>query len=166
MVPGRQAREGGVRNKPPVGVSPLETHLGYWLRFVSNQVSHSFNLKLAERGVTVAEWVVLRELFECEAVAPSVLAERIGMTRGAISKLADRLEAKTLLKRTMSDEDGRYQALAMTAKGRSLLPKLAALADENDAAFFGHLTAAERDRIKSVMRDIVRRHGLKSVPVD
>ena len=128
-----------------VAVSPLEAHLGYWLRFVSNQVSHSFSLKLGERGVTVAEWVVLRELYEREAMAPSALAERIGMTRV---------------------EDRRYQALAITAKGRALLPKLAALADENDAAFFGHLNAAEQERIKSAMREIVRRHGLKSVPVD
>jgi MarR family transcriptional regulator, lower aerobic nicotinate degradation pathway regulator len=165
MVPGRQAREGSVKSKP-LAVSPLDAHLGYWLRFVSNQVSHSFSLKLAERGVTVAEWVVLRELYECEAMAPSALAERIGMTRGAISKLADRLEAKALLTRTISDEDRRYQALAITAKGRVLLPKLAALADENDAAFFGHLSAAEQERIRSTMREIVRRHGLKTVPVD
>ena len=154
-----------MRNKP-VAISPLEAHLGYWLRFVSNQVSHSFSLKLAERGVTVAEWVVLRELYECEAMAPSVLAERIGMTRGAISKLADRLEAKALLTRAISDEDRRYQALMITAKGRALLPRLAALADENDEAFFGHLAAAEQERIKSAMREIVRRHGLRSVPVD
>jgi DNA-binding MarR family transcriptional regulator len=165
MVSGRPAREGGVKSKL-VAVSPLEAHLGYWLRFVSNQVSHSFSLKLGERGVTVAEWVVLRELYEREAMAPSALAERIGMTRGAISKLADRLEAKALVTRTTSVEDRRYQALAITAKGRALLPKLAALADENDAAFFGHLNAAEQERIKSAMREIVRRHGLKSVPVD
>ena len=35
-----------------VAVSLLEAHLGYWLRFVSNQVSHSFSLKLGERGVS------------------------------------------------------------------------------------------------------------------
>jgi MarR family transcriptional regulator, lower aerobic nicotinate degradation pathway regulator len=163
MVSGRQAREGRVKKSP---VSPLEAHLGYWLRFVSNQVSHAFSLKLAARGVSAAEWVVLRQLYECEAMAPSVLAERIGMTRGAISKLVDRLEAKALVARTTSDEDRRYQALAITTKGRGLLPKLAALADENDAAFFGHLDAAEQESIKRVMREIVRRHGLKSVPVD
>ncbi len=147
-------------------VSPLEAHLGYWLRFVSNQVSHSFALKVADHDVSVAEWVVLRELYECEAMAPSVLAERIGMTRGAISKLADRLSAKSLATRTASDEDRRYQALALTAKGRALVPKLAALADRNDAEFFGHLTAAEQETIKAAMRVIVDRHGLKSVPVE
>jgi DNA-binding MarR family transcriptional regulator len=152
--------------KAPVAVSPLEAHLGYWLRFVSNQVSHAFSLKLAARGVSVAEWVVLGQLYECETMAPSTLAERIGMTRGAVSKLVDRLEGKALVTRTISDEDRRYQGLAITAKGRTLLPMLAVLADENDAAFFGHLNAAYQESIKSVMREVVRRRGLTSVPVD
>jgi DNA-binding MarR family transcriptional regulator len=165
MVSGRQAGKGRV--KPRSGtVSPLEAHLGYWLRFVSNQVSHSFSLKLAGRGVTVAEWVVLRELYECDAMVPSTLAERIGMTRGAISKLADRLSAKAMLIRTASEQDGRYQALALTAKGRAIVPKLAALADQNDTEFFGHLPVAERQRIESAMREVVQRHGLKAVPLD
>jgi len=147
-------------------VSPLEAHLGYWLRFVSNQVSHSFSVKLAARDVAVAEWVVLRELYECDAMVPSALAEKIGMTRGAVSKLADRLLAKALVTRTASDEDRRYQALALTPKGRAIVPKLAAIADQNDAEFFGHLKAAERENIKTAMREIVHRHGLKSVPVE
>jgi DNA-binding MarR family transcriptional regulator len=153
-----------VSTKP--AVSPLEAHIGYWLRFVSNQVSHSFSVKLAERGVSVAEWVVLRELYERESMAPSELADKIGMTRGAVSKLADRLAAKALATRTKSDEDRRYQALALTAKGRGIVPRLAALGDKNDAEFFGHLAVAERRRLERVMRDIVCRHGLKSVPVE
>lgn len=147
-------------------VSPLEAHLSYWLRFVSNQVSHAFSLKLAARDVTVAEWVVMRELYARDRLVPSTLADRIGMTRGAISKLADRLAAKALVTRTLSDEDRRYQALALTAKGRALVPKLSALADRNDAEFFGHLSAAERQSIEQAMREIVHRHGLKSVPVE
>lgn len=147
-------------------VSPLDAHLGYWLRFVSNQVSHSFSAKLADREVTVAEWVVLRELYECDAMVPSTLAGKIGMTRGAVSKLADRLEAKALVKRTVDDKDRRYQALALTPRGRAVLPELAALADQNDAEFFGHLDGAESDKIRNAMREIVRRHGLKSVPLD
>ena len=147
-------------------VSALEAHLGYWLRFVSNQVSHAFSVKLASCGVSVAEWVVLRELYERESTVPSELADKIGMTRGAVSKLADRLEAKGFASRTTSHEDRRYQALSLTAKGRAIVPKLAALADRNDAEYFGHLTATERQSIKGAMQAIVRRHGLKSVPVE
>jgi len=146
-------------------VSELESHLGYWLRFVSNQVSQSFSRKVAAAGVSVAEWVVLRELYGSEAQTPSVLAAKTGMTRGGISKIVDKLAAKSLAMRTQSDEDLRYQALALTAKGRALVPKLAALADSNDEEFFGYLTAVERKKLESTMREIVRRHGLTSVPV-
>jgi DNA-binding MarR family transcriptional regulator len=147
-------------------ISALETHLGYWLRYVSNQISQSFSRKVASAGVSVAEWVILRELYDSDALAPSILAAKTGMTRGGISKIADKLAGKSLVTRTQSDKDLRYQALALTAKGRALVPKLATLADDNDEEFFSHLGAAERKTIEKIMRDIVRRHGLTSVPVE
>lgn len=151
-------------NKPKI--SDLEAHLGYWLRFVSNHVSHAFSRKVEARGVSVAEWVMLRELFDHDAVNPSVLADRLAMTRGAISKIADRLIDKTLIARTESKDDGRYHTLALTRKGRTLVPALAALADENDEEFFGHLSAAARTKLAATMKEIVRRRGIKNIPVD
>ncbi|TWA85450.1 DNA-binding MarR family transcriptional regulator [Azospirillum brasilense] len=147
-------------------ISPLDAHLGYWLRFVSNHVSHAFAAMLAERGVTVAEWVVLRDLHSNDGVAPSLLADRLGMTRGAISKLADRLAAKGLLTQTADADDRRYQTLALTPQGRALVPDLSAMADRNDANFFGHLDHAERARIEETLKGIVRRMGLRSIPID
>lgn len=147
-------------------VSAMEAHLGYWLRYVSNHVSNAFARKVTGRGVTVAEWVVLRELFESDARAPSDLAERLGMTRGAISKLADRLEAKALIVRRTDKSDRRWQTLMLTAKGRALVPVLAALADENDAEFFGHLASPERDHLIAAMKDIVHRRDLKTIPTE
>ncbi len=147
-------------------VSGLEDHLGYWLRSVSNQVSHAFSLKLAAREVTVAEWVMLRELYERDGMAPSALAERLGMTRGAISKLVDRLVGKSLLTRVPGKPDRRYQDLALTAAGRALVPELSALADQNDAEFFGHLKPADRATIERIMEGIVRKLGLRTMPVD
>ena len=145
--------------------SALHSHLGYWLRFVSNQVSQSFSDRLKAQDVSVAEWVVMRELYDDER-APSVLAERIAITRGAVTKIADRLIAKTLVTRTASREDARSQMLALTRQGRALVPKLAAIADRNDAEFFGHLSPRERATIEDAMKDIVRRLGLKQSPVD
>jgi DNA-binding MarR family transcriptional regulator len=144
----------------------LESHTGYWLRFVSNHVSHAFKGKVEALGVTVAEWVVLRVLLDGDEANPSALAERLGMTRGAISKLADRLVAKGLVRRRVDTGDRRYQTLALTAAGRRLVPKLAAEADRNDAEFFGHLTAAERTALHGLLKDVVRLRGLKDVPVD
>jgi DNA-binding MarR family transcriptional regulator len=147
-------------------ISGLQDHLGYWLRYISSQVSHAFSVKLAAREVTVAEWVMLRELFNEETVTPSALADRLGMTRGAISKLTDRLVAKTLLSRVPGQADRRYQDLGLTPAGRALVPELSALADANDAEFFGHLSREDRDTIQRLMVDIVRRLGLRTTPIN
>lgn len=147
-------------------ISSLDAHLGFWLRFVSNHVSQAFSHRLAAHGVSVAEWVILRELFEDGSALPSELAERIGMTRGAISKIADRLEAKVLASRRTDKNDRRYQALRITAKGRALVPVLAALADENDADFFGDLAPEDRERVIAIMKEVILKRGLRTMPVD
>jgi len=151
---------------PAAPASDLTAHMGYWLRYVSNHVSQAFARKVEAHGVTVAEWVLLRQLLDAEPLAPSRLADRMGMTRGAISKLADRLVAKSLLLRTADPQDGRAQTLALTAKARRLVPELAALADVNDAEFFDHLAPKERAALLRILQGIIERHGLKSLPVD
>lgn len=149
----------------PSDVADLESHLGYWLRFVSNHVSHAFAQKLRDQGVTVAEWATMRELFDHDSVGPSRLAERMGLTRGAISKLADRLIAKALVAREDRADDARAHMLALTAAGREMVPRLAALADTNDADFFDDLTREERSGLERILRKIVRGRGLKAVPL-
>jgi len=144
----------------------LESHLGYWLRFVSNSVSGAFAEKLAGQGVSVAEWVVLRLIYDDANMPASAIAEATGMTRGAISKIVDRLEKRGLAERKPLPQDGRAQILKLTAKGARLVPVLAALADRNDAEFFGHLTAKEREAMTRTLKDIVVRRAIKSVPVD
>ena len=144
--------------------SDLTAHLGYWLRYVSNHVSQAFARKVEGHGVTVAEWVLLRQLLEEEALAPSRLADRMGMTRGA--KLADRLIAKSLLVRAADPDDGRAQTLSLTPAGRALVPGLAALANANDAEFFDHLAPEDRAALLRILRGIVEKRGLKSIPVD
>lgn len=145
-------------------LTPLESHLGYWLRYVSSHAMHALNTRLAVADVTSAEWIILRELYQHDAVVPSRMAVQLGITRGAVSKLIDRLVHKSLVTRMSSADDRRCQALALTDAGRELVPRLCEMADEHDAAFFGHLPADERMRIASVLKGIVLRSGLRSVP--
>ena len=117
------------------------------------QFSHAFSMKLAACEVTVAEWVVMREIYESETVVPSELADRLGMTRAAISKLADRLTAKSLVVRTSNAADRRYQALGLPREGQRLVPRLSALADQNDSEF---LDTLHRPSARSSRRRIAR----------
>lgn len=154
----------GVASSPVV--SDLRTHVGFWLRFVSNHVSQAFSRKLQKSGVTVAEWVVMREMFDDRSTSPGAVAERIGMTRGGVSKLIDRLVGKELVTRTERTDDRRFQSIALTAVGRRLVPKLAARADENDEEFFGSLSAGERAALLVSMKKLVQAHGLETLPTE
>lgn len=149
-----------------ISPSPLDAHLGYWLRMVSNAVSQGFARKVEGEGVTVAEWVFLRALHDAEGIAPSALAGRMGMTKGAISKLADRLVGKGLVIRTANPASGRGQALSLTAAGTTLVPRLARLADKNDAEFFGNLSTAERRSLETLLRNIAASRELTAPPTD
>ena len=103
-------------------VSDLKKHVGFWMRQVSNHVSQRFAAKVETFGVTVSEWVILRVMFDSEVTSPSALASATGLTRGAVSKLVERLRAKDLLTRVEALGDRRFQDVSLTAVGRALVP--------------------------------------------
>lgn len=147
-------------------VSDLTAHTGYLLRMVSNAVSQKFAYTLASEGVTVAEWVMLRALYDVEASAPSAVARKMGMTRGAISKLADRLVAKGLIERAGNPCDKRGQSLSLSVAGSKKVPVLARIADENDDAFFAVLSGEDHARLRAVLHALIDKHRLTARPVD
>lgn len=144
--------------------SPLEAHLGFWLRFVSNHVSIRFQQLLEDKGVTVTEWVALRTLWSQDETTHAELIDALGMTKGAASKVVSRLQEKGLAERQLVDGRAREQSLGLTAAGKALVPQLAALADANDAHFFGHLSATERQALTHAMQALVQHHQLKDIP--
>lgn len=115
--------------------APLEAHLGFWLRFVSNHVSIRFQQLLEEEGVTVTEWVALRTFWSQIDTTHAELIQAPGMTKGAASKVVSRLEEKGL----------------------------AGPADANDAHFFGHLPAADRQALTQALQALVQHHQLKDI---
>lgn len=147
-----------------VAPAPLEAHLGFWLRFVSNHVSQRFQQLLEKEGVTVTEWVALRTLWSQDGITHGALIQALGMTKGATSKVVTRLEEKGLAGRQLADGQARVQSLGLTAEGLALVPRLAALADANEAHFFGHLSASERQMLSQSMRALVLHHQFKDIP--
>jgi len=148
-------------------VSCLEQHLGYWLRLVSNNVSASFARRLEALDVSVSEWVALRKLFDQHAaISISALAEHMGMTKAPVSRLVERLVQKKLVERQDSRNDGRAQQIWISSAGQKLVPKLAAIADENDEAFFGHLTMNARLAMIAVMQNVAKHYRLTQVSAE
>ncbi len=149
-----------------VQINRLEDHIGLWLRLSSNHVSHAFARKLESKDVTVAEWVVLRTIHGLKApISPNQVADATGLTRGAVSKLVDRLVEKNLASKTTAQDDQRYQKLALTPPGKLLVPQLARLADQNDEEFFGALSAQERRELRRILQKLAQAHDLRRLPI-
>ncbi len=113
----------------------------------------------------VAEWVLMRELYDVETMAPSALADRMGMTRGGVSKLADKLLSKALIQRTDDPNDKRAHNLSLTQAGREKVIILAAHADVNDEAYFGVLSEDERAQLGQILQKLVERRQLTQMPM-
>ena len=150
----------------PPRVPELTAHLGYWLRQVSNHVSYAFARKLAARDVTVAEWAVMRALYGRKSTPPSQLADDMALTRGAVSKLADRLISKGLIVKEPNPDDGRAHKLKLTKAGMSLVPDLAALADQNETECFSQIPDNDRQVLERILKDTVARLGIVAIPLE
>lgn len=149
-----------------IKIGDIDSYLGYMLRFVSNQVTNTFHQKLAEKKVTVAEWLVLRFLWAHAPCSPTTLSEEMGIDKGSISRLSDRLEKRHLIKRTMDLNDRRLYSIELTSAAIKLIPQLAKVAEENDAHFFGHLSAKQFDEVMNFLKEMVNRFEFIRKPID
>ena len=113
----------------------------------------------------MAEWVILREMFEQQETTPSHIATLTGLTRGAVSKLIDRLLEKKLVLREISQTDRRYQSIRLTSKAVQLVPQLAKLADRNDHEFFSGLSTAEQKELTRLLQKVAESNTLNTVPI-
>ena len=92
---------------------------------------HAYKLSLAQMDVLS----VLADALD-SSVTCSEIAERTLITKGGITGILDRLEARGLIKRIPSRDDRRSVRVRLSAKGAELLRKLyPALARSNRALF-------------------------------
>ena len=147
--------EGGV----PSG---LQAHTGYWLNRLRGLVHSRFEAALAEEDVTVAQWSVLITVYRGDAVTPLEIARFVDVDPGAMTRLLDRLEDKSLIQRMPVDGDRRRMEIVLTPRAREMTPRLAALADANDAAFFGVIPEREQLAFRRTMAALLREQGIEA----
>ena len=140
--------------------SGLQAHTGYWLNRLRGLVHSRFEAALAEEDVTVAQWSVLITVYRGDAVTPLEIARFVDVDPGAMTRLLDRLEDKALVQRVPVDGDRRRMEIVLTPRAREMTPRLAALADANDAAFFGVIPESEQLAFRRTMAALMREQGI------
>lgn len=138
--------------------SELTAHAGYWLRCLSNLVSSTFAARLATKDISVAQWVVLRTLYDKRDITLNEAAEGVGVDKSSLSRMVERLVQKDLLIRG-EGSDRRSVGLTLTPSAMRLVPQLAKLADENDEQFFQTLPAKQRKEFLSTIKQLLDANG-------
>ena len=101
-------------------------NLGYLLNRCAGQIAALFQSELEPYGVTLAQWGAMLAIYEKGAASPSDIAARVGIDRGATSRLIARMEANGLVERRAHAKDGRSAVLSLSAKAQANMPALIA----------------------------------------
>jgi DNA-binding MarR family transcriptional regulator len=96
---------------------------------------------------------------------PPARSPATGLTRGTITKLIEKLVQKKLVSRAEASGDRRFQDIKLTSAGRTLVPRLARIADKNDEEFFSQLSAEERERLVATLKKLVAANRLHKIPI-
>ncbi len=105
---------------------------------------------MAEYGLTVPQYRVLRLLADDGPLSANTLAERIGVTPGNLTGILDRLETAGFLKRNRDEDDRRCLRASITDAGRDLMARCVPSVRGHVAALFAPLSddeVAETHRI-------------------
>ena len=115
-----------------VDLGGLTEHLGYLIRRAQIWVFQDFISTLATVNIRPAQYSVLTVINANAGMTQMSLSKALGIERARLVHLLNELEARKFVDRRGSKTDRRSHALHLTAKGRSALADIKALAQEHE----------------------------------
>jgi MarR family 2-MHQ and catechol resistance regulon transcriptional repressor len=120
----------------------------------AESVSARIHRHLADTGLSVSQFGVLEAIYHLGPLSQSEIAKKVLKSTGNITLVIDNLEKRDLVKRERQENDRRYYAVRLTAKGRKLIsgifPRHAAKIMEE----MGALSSAEQEALGSLCRKL------------
>jgi DNA-binding MarR family transcriptional regulator len=115
----------------------------YRLVVLGRAMSEQLGAAYAVEGLTIPEWRVLAVVSQAPQVAARDVVSKTPMDKMAVSRAVASLESKGLILRAPT-ADRRVSALKLSAKGRAVFERAAAIALAYEKSILGSLREAER----------------------
>jgi DNA-binding MarR family transcriptional regulator len=130
----------------------LQDYLPYRLSVAANAVSKLIARAYEDRfDLKIPEWRLIAVLAEEGPLTPQALCERTIMDKVTVTRAAQGLLKRSLIKREPNSSDGRSHRLVLTASGERLYGQIAPLALEYEAQL---LAGVEQREIKTLERQL------------
>lgn len=128
----------------------LDEQVGYLLRLAGQRHAALFQARAVE-GLTPTQFAALIRLSQHEAVSQNHLGRLTGMDVATIKGVVDRLKAKELVTLAADPDDRRRTLIALSDRGRALVPELEALGAAITRDTLAPLTPAEARTLKRLL---------------
>jgi DNA-binding MarR family transcriptional regulator len=137
---------------PDADVLKLDSYLPYRLSVASNAVSGLIARAYEDRfGLTVPQWRLICVLAEDGGLTQVQIVARTVMDKVTVSRAAQGLVKRRLVKRADNKADGRSHVLTLTPEGRGLHAEIAPLALAYEAALIAGLAPEEVTLLKRLL---------------
>lgn len=142
----------------PMAGFRLEDFLPYKLVIVTDGVSRIFAGNFLESfNLTIPEWRILAVVAEQGTLSPTATAARTAMDKVKVSRAAQSLAAKGLLRQSADPSDGRGRLLRLTRKGNTTHAAIVPLATRLESTLFDDLSRADMAALNRVLTKIAAR---------
>jgi DNA-binding MarR family transcriptional regulator len=130
----------------------LDDYLPYRLSIASNEVSRLIARAYEDRfGLTIPQWRLICVLAEDGPATPQALVGRTVMDKVMVSRAAQALVARHLVRREPNLSDGRSHHLELTQAGRQLHAEVSPLALSYEQSVIEGLSPAEVAGLKALL---------------
>jgi DNA-binding MarR family transcriptional regulator/N-acetylglutamate synthase-like GNAT family acetyltransferase len=146
-----------------VSVGPRVTRLRAFNRFYT-EVLGLLAEGLLDTPYSLPESRVLFELGSGGVASPTVLAERLRLDLGYVSRLLARLKKRGLVTRTISNEDRRRNVVSLTKEGRRAFKVLDGKSSAQIRELLHRLSEDEQERLVACTREIEALLGERKTP--
>lgn len=108
------------------------------------------------RKITLPQMVIINILSARPGCKMGDLSKILGVTKGAVTGLTDRLMRSGLLRRARSKEDRRIVNVELTSKGKSYARRLNEFKLKVVSSLFSNISADERAQYLAILRKLQR----------
>jgi len=114
-----------LQTKSSLIFAPTDAFKTYFaIQQVHNVVNRIVSKELAQWGLSIPKYGIIRQLYDNETLPLSKLSRLIFRGNSNLTTLVDRMERDGIVQRVNHHDDRRVKVLCLTKKGRGLAPKV------------------------------------------
>lgn len=136
--------------------------------FLLHEVAHLMRTladqRARSRGMTRAQWMILRRLDRTPGLSQNELAALVEVEPITVGRLVDRLEARGLVERRDDPRDRRVHRLHVTVAARPILHEIAENIRELSAIMSAGIDARTLDTLQSALKAMKDNLGTADLP--